>query len=256
MNREDIKLYKSQVMDDTKDGGGYRTLNEVVDGQTNEIFPDISSIDYVDGDFSLMKVFVGIDTPDTSKLTDAHIYITEPPESSLINVAMFKAATEAEQRPDALNRVHGFYKVVGEVMTVTSFNNGSTALVLNSPSNNSAHLVVGCRLKLHDALSGESQSVKVLSLSGVSLGGGAWQYNITVDHPVSERLQTLSGVGSLARVMQESPSNDFYYGVSTIDTAVTSGDLEVSVINAKQRIKPIFTTNNTETGSFKPSYSE
>ena len=41
----DIKLLKSAVMADTTDGGGAMTGTPVVDGQSNNLFPDTSEVD-------------------------------------------------------------------------------------------------------------------------------------------------------------------------------------------------------------------
>ena len=45
----DIKLMAAERMTDTDDGGGRETANEIVDGVSNNLFPDISRLDRVYG---------------------------------------------------------------------------------------------------------------------------------------------------------------------------------------------------------------
>ena len=49
----DIKILKSQVLLDTTDGGGAMTGSEVIDGQSNNLFPDISELDRTYGRIAL-----------------------------------------------------------------------------------------------------------------------------------------------------------------------------------------------------------
>ena len=58
----DIKLLKSQILSDTSDGGGAITSNEVIDGLSNNLFPDISELDRTYGRIALRKCFPAVDT--------------------------------------------------------------------------------------------------------------------------------------------------------------------------------------------------
>ena len=45
INNDDVKLYESQRLTDEEDGGGRVTGNEVIDGNVNNLFQDVSRID-------------------------------------------------------------------------------------------------------------------------------------------------------------------------------------------------------------------
>ena len=45
INSDDVKLYESQRLTDEEDGGGRVTGSEVIDGNVNNLFQDISRID-------------------------------------------------------------------------------------------------------------------------------------------------------------------------------------------------------------------
>ena len=45
INNNDVKLFESQRLTDEEDGGGRVTGSEVIDGNVNNLFQDISRID-------------------------------------------------------------------------------------------------------------------------------------------------------------------------------------------------------------------
>ena len=70
----DIKLLKSERMTDTTDGGGAMTGTEVVDGQSNNLFPDTSQLDRALGRINFRKVFGVAHTDTTETLLGAHLF--------------------------------------------------------------------------------------------------------------------------------------------------------------------------------------
>ncbi|MTI11918.1 hypothetical protein, partial [Sansalvadorimonas verongulae] len=76
INQEDIKLFESQRLTDEGDGGGRATGNEVVGGQVNNLFRDISRIDRTVGDVSMRKVFAGVSTDNADPYLGAHAILT------------------------------------------------------------------------------------------------------------------------------------------------------------------------------------
>ena len=62
ISSEDVKLFESQRLNDEEDGGGRATGTEVIDGNVNNLFQDISRIDRTIGDVALRKAYVGIYT--------------------------------------------------------------------------------------------------------------------------------------------------------------------------------------------------
>lgn len=105
---DDIKLVKSQVMLDTDDGGGRTTGNEVVDGQSNNIFPDISELDRTYGRISLRKLFAQIDTVNTDSYFGSHVIIDSPPQDSKVTTTLFTTQDWFDRRTSAANRVESY----------------------------------------------------------------------------------------------------------------------------------------------------
>lgn len=104
----DIKLRKSQRLTDFPDGGGRMVASEVVDGQLNNLFPDISTQDRVAGRVSMRKAFVHVDTANTDMLYGAVGVIINPPEDDNVSMSMFSTGSYADVRSDARNRIENY----------------------------------------------------------------------------------------------------------------------------------------------------
>ena len=104
----DIKLRKSQRLTDFPDGGGRMVAAEVVDGQLNNLFPDISTQDRVAGRVSMRKAFVHVDTANTDMLYGAVGVIVDPPDDENVNLTMFSTGSYADTRTEARNRIESY----------------------------------------------------------------------------------------------------------------------------------------------------
>lgn len=105
---QDIKLLKSAVMADTGDGGGAMTGAVVVDGQSNNLFPDTSAMDRAFGRFQARKVFGVAQTADTDTLMGSHAIITQAPGDSNVACALVKTANWADTRADLVAKVQNY----------------------------------------------------------------------------------------------------------------------------------------------------
>lgn len=97
----DVKLFEPQRISDNPDGGGLATTNEIIDGQINNLFSDISRIDRVNGDVSIRKVFVQAATADTSLYSGLHCIIQAPPLDPRVSAVLFETPKWAEVRSGA-----------------------------------------------------------------------------------------------------------------------------------------------------------
>lgn len=104
----DIRIMKSQVMLDENDGGGAMTGNEVIDGVSNNMFPDIAELDRAYGRVSLRKVFTFIDTPNTDSAIGAHLIITKKPVDPNVSVTLFTTEDWFDRRPEAQNYIEQY----------------------------------------------------------------------------------------------------------------------------------------------------
>ncbi|WP_337055054.1 hypothetical protein [Pseudoxanthomonas sp. USHLN014] len=104
----DIKLRQSQRLTDNADGGGRMVATEIVDGQMNNLFPDIGDEERTTGRTTLRKMFVHVDTPTTDVLKDAIGIIVNPPTDSHVNMCMFATGSYSDVRSDARDVVERY----------------------------------------------------------------------------------------------------------------------------------------------------
>lgn len=105
---DDIKLLRSAVMADVAEGGGPATGVEIVDGQSNNIFPDISTDDRAAGRVNFRKVFGQAQTSNTDMLLGASFAVMAPPEDPAVHVTMFETGEWADTLDEAKQQVERY----------------------------------------------------------------------------------------------------------------------------------------------------
>jgi hypothetical protein len=111
----DVKLLAAERLLDTPDGGGQITGHVVIDGQSNNLFPDISELDRTYGRVSLRKAFVGVWTDSTDSYYGSHLVITAAPEDPRVAVTLFSTGNWSDRRTDAISRMES-YLAAGAMM--------------------------------------------------------------------------------------------------------------------------------------------
>ncbi|MFT0771296.1 hypothetical protein [Psychrobacter aquimaris] len=108
ITQNDLEILKSEIMADTPDGGGSPTAIAVVDGVSNNLFPDVSDIDRLEGRVRLRKVFPSVNAANTDLLQSARLVITEVPSNPNASVFMFKGTEFADRRSDAVDYMNSY----------------------------------------------------------------------------------------------------------------------------------------------------
>ncbi|BCL59973.1 hypothetical protein DGMP_06660 [Desulfomarina profundi] len=108
ITKTDIKLMASERLDDSVDGGGRMTGTEIVDGNVNNLFPDISRLDRVMGRVSLRKGFVAVLTENQDTYYGVNVIITDPAEDPLVSVCMFTTDNPFDKRVGARDRIESY----------------------------------------------------------------------------------------------------------------------------------------------------
>ncbi|WP_067582838.1 hypothetical protein [Endozoicomonas ascidiicola] len=108
ITNDDVKLFESQRLTDEEDGGGRVTGNEVIDGNVNNLFRDISRIDRTIGDVALRKAFVGISTDNNDPYLGSHLILTEPPKDQNVSVLLFDTDSQTDERANARDRIESY----------------------------------------------------------------------------------------------------------------------------------------------------
>lgn len=104
----DIKLLASERLADTEDGGGRMTGTEVVTGQHNSLFPDISDLDRSYGRVNLRKAFLDIDTDNVDVYYGSHVAVLKPPADPNVAITLFSTEDHFDERADARDFVERY----------------------------------------------------------------------------------------------------------------------------------------------------
>lgn len=99
---DDLVILKSAVMADVPEGGGGATGTPVVDGVSNNIFPDVSDDNRAGGAFHLRKVFGKVLTDDQDMLLGSGFVALKPPVDPAVDVTLFETAGWFDERTAAV----------------------------------------------------------------------------------------------------------------------------------------------------------
>lgn len=108
IDTSDIKLLKSERLTDEADGGGRATGNAVVDGEVNNVFPDISRLDRTTGRINLRKLYGGPMTENADAYLGAHAIVTEAPEDPRVSVLLFNTGSQTDTRTEARDAIESY----------------------------------------------------------------------------------------------------------------------------------------------------
>lgn len=104
----DIKLKKTQVMLDVPEGGGAPTSEQIPDGVSNGLFPDVSEMDRTTGRTKLRKAAVHVDTDNVDSYQGAHIILSMAPTDVNISMVLFTTSDLFDRRSAAVSRLEAY----------------------------------------------------------------------------------------------------------------------------------------------------
>jgi len=105
---KDLVLYESERLTDNADGGGKYNGQVIVDGQSNNLFNDVSELDRTMGDVSMRKIFPAVTTNDTDLLMGATVFISENPKDPNVSALLFSTKSWTDERQAAKSRVESY----------------------------------------------------------------------------------------------------------------------------------------------------
>lgn len=108
ITQNDLAILKTERMTDTPDGGGLPTAEPVIDGVSNNLFPDVSDIDALTGRVRLRKIVLAVKTANDELLQAARFLITELPSNPNMSVFAFEPTSFADTRSDAQNKIESY----------------------------------------------------------------------------------------------------------------------------------------------------
>lgn len=103
-----LVLYKSERLTDTSDGGGKYSGQVVTDGESNNLFPDVSELDRTMGRVSLRKIFAAVNNNDTESLMGSTVFISKNPDDPNVSALLFSTRSHTDTRDAAQNRLENY----------------------------------------------------------------------------------------------------------------------------------------------------
>lgn len=103
-----LVLYKSERLTDTTDGGGKYSGQVVVDGESNNLFPDVSELDRTMGRVSMRKIYAGVNSVDTDALMGSTVFVSKNPDDPNVTALLFSTKSHTDTRDSAQNRLENY----------------------------------------------------------------------------------------------------------------------------------------------------
>jgi len=252
----DIKLMKSEVLLDTDNGGGRITANEVVDGVSNNLFPDVSELDRVYGRIALRKAFPSIQVTGTDSYLGSHSIVLQEPADPNVSVTLFSTKSWTDVRTDAKNRVESYLargvKWPGQLLE-TQLQGQRAIQILQKPGD--ALPKVGqtlCLIQDEAKVTEFSQYVRVTKVESLqreftASNGTKWQ-GVVVTCTIANPL-LYDFLGPVASPYDDSTAKAIcrdtrvanaavYYGIAKMVDAASAGDIRVKVNSIFSQLVP------------------
>ncbi len=105
---QDIRLMASEVLSDTADGGGRITGHEVIDGVSNNLFPDVSELDRTIGRVNLRKAFPAVLSANRDTYFGVNVILDQVPADPNVSVALFSTENWTDTRSNAIARMQSY----------------------------------------------------------------------------------------------------------------------------------------------------
>lgn len=103
-----LVLYKSERLTDTPDGGGKYSGQVVTDGESNNLFPDVSELDRTMGRVSLLKIYAAVNNNDTESLMGSTVFVSKNPDDPNVSALLFSTKSHTDTRDAAQNRLENY----------------------------------------------------------------------------------------------------------------------------------------------------
>lgn len=136
---DDIKLMQPERLTDNEDGGGMMTGREVIDGDINNLFEDISRVNRTYGNVSVRKAFLKVDTDTSDLYLDAHSILSAQPADPRVTGLLFSTESHYDERDAARQRIESFVVAGPETQIYLRGTQlkGQRALIVYAPKDNS-----------------------------------------------------------------------------------------------------------------------
>lgn len=251
----DIKLLESDNMSDVSDGGGGMTANVILDGVSNNIFDDISTLDRVYGAVHMRKLFAAIQTITTDKFFGSMVMLSKLPKDKKIGVNLFSTGDWFDRRDAAKSRVEAYRVQASQYqgfIWATQYAGSRQLTIFQNPSSNIIPTIGDVFMVSNTLNVGQSQYVRVVKLNSnliqtFQVGAESFQkriISIEIATPllfdfVGSEIAKNDNLTPNARLYTTVVANAAkYYSARPLNSAVALGDVMVKVDSVYSQVIP------------------
>ena len=105
LTQQDLRIFASQRLSDTDDGGGKMTTH-VLTGADNELFNPVSNLDRAMGGFDARLVYPAVLADET--LLGSHTIVSAPPAAANTAVLLVKGDYYGQERASIMERIESY----------------------------------------------------------------------------------------------------------------------------------------------------
>ncbi|WP_428243012.1 hypothetical protein [Gynuella sp.] len=259
----DVKLMQPERITDESDGGGQMTGNEIVDGDVNNMFDDVSRLDRTYGRVSLRKAFLKVDTANADKYLGSHVILGSQPADPNVSALIFDTGNFYDERAAAQDDVES-YVVRGPVLPLYIYGDQlkGQKSIITYQQQTSKQPEIGDVIMLRNEDDNVEQYVQITDITESEEVYTYYRsYDVTyVNFTVRQLILQLSAplnydfvcsagikpvqTSGTAIYSSQTADSAKYYGTTTLASAITKGN---SAIYVSGTFAPLLPTATNET---------
>lgn len=108
IEKTDVQFMESKTMNDTPDGGGQMTARQIQDGETGNVWPDISRLDRTTGALEMRKIYLAVRAANSERYSGAHVIMDSVPQDPRVNMFLMNLGDHYDTRDAARNSIESF----------------------------------------------------------------------------------------------------------------------------------------------------
>lgn len=256
LTAKNLRIYASQRLTDTDDGGGMMT-NQVLTGAKNELFNPISRLARTMGDLDTRLVYPAVLTADTATLLGANVIVSQPPSNSKTSVLLVKGDFYGQERASIMERIEGYRVPTTETrMTLLGKQRKGSRLVQVYQRENAPFPVVGQVLALRLVVNGNEvfEFIRIASfnheIATFEDDKGEFTRRVITITTSQALERDFVGVETASRYYQATNARVMstqiadsasYYGIKPIAAEIHNGSSSLRVSSLYEQLVPVST---------------
>ncbi len=265
----DVKIYKSANQTDTDDGGGRMSSDVIVSGVVNNLFPNISRIDRLNGRIQLKKVYQKIDSANTAVYSGAHLIIRDIPLDENVSLLLFPTDDHNDHLPDIVSEIEDYYhatvpagnagleyavdiggrqlvfKIRHYEYTPKYDKDGKLVYLKKIDAKYALNITVGELCILDNGANTEYIHIQQMERVTETLDDSDDKHYYIVEYVIVTISAGLLNAFDAGVVPQRTAKNNSWqcFGAALLSEAATEGDTDIVLASAKSRLAPVIERN-------------